>query len=189
MAKKEYRGQRSADSILEFVLEQIKVPVKEWTGRQSLLDQLDEKKHHVVGYFQVNRPFSQTKSFEKIRFLNSFLAWLWIRIQFPDPAVFNNADPDRAFLIRVRIRIQLVKLPYQDFSVKPWSFSKFKWNFLIQLQLILLEPVPISMHSLLFFNFFPPDQGECGSVSTALFFFYSQGAGSSRNLEVLYGIT
>ena len=53
MAKKEYRGQRSADSILEFVREEIKSPVKEWTGKQSLLDQLDEKKHHVIGYFQV----------------------------------------------------------------------------------------------------------------------------------------
>jgi hypothetical protein len=53
VAKKEYRGQRSSDSILEFVTEQIKVPVKEWTSRQSLLDQLDGKKHHVIGYFQV----------------------------------------------------------------------------------------------------------------------------------------
>ncbi len=57
VAKKEYRGQRSSDAILEFVREEIKSPVKEWTSKQSLLDQLDEKKHHVIGYFQVDWKF------------------------------------------------------------------------------------------------------------------------------------
>lgn len=52
VAKKEYRGQRSADSILDFVREQVKNPVKEWDSKQSLLDQLDDAKHHVIGYFQ-----------------------------------------------------------------------------------------------------------------------------------------
>jgi hypothetical protein len=38
----------------------VKNPVKEWDSKQSLLDQLDEKKHHVIGYFQVGYSISRS---------------------------------------------------------------------------------------------------------------------------------
>ena len=50
LAKKEYRGQRSADSFLEFVKEHVKDPVAEFTDL-SQLKTLDEKKRHLIGYF------------------------------------------------------------------------------------------------------------------------------------------
>jgi len=50
LAKKEYRGQRSADSFLEFVKEHVKNPVAEFTDL-SQLKTLDEKKRHLIGYF------------------------------------------------------------------------------------------------------------------------------------------
>jgi len=50
LAKKEYRGQRSAEALLEFVEEQTRDPVKRI---QNLLDlkELDNKKRYVLGYF------------------------------------------------------------------------------------------------------------------------------------------
>eukprot|EP00090_Calanus_glacialis_P014712 TRINITY_DN23569_c0_g1_i1.p1 TRINITY_DN23569_c0_g1~~TRINITY_DN23569_c0_g1_i1.p1 ORF type:complete len:438 (-),score=154.80 TRINITY_DN23569_c0_g1_i1:1251-2564(-) len=50
LAKKEYRGQRSADSFLEFVKEHVQNPVTEFTDL-SQLKTLDEKKRHLIGYF------------------------------------------------------------------------------------------------------------------------------------------
>lgn len=50
LAKKEYRGQRSADSFLEFVKEHVQDPVTEFTDL-SQLKSLDEKKRHLIGYF------------------------------------------------------------------------------------------------------------------------------------------
>jgi len=50
IAKKEYRGQRSADSFLDFVKEHVQDPVTEITD-MSQLSRLDEKKRHLIGYF------------------------------------------------------------------------------------------------------------------------------------------
>jgi endoplasmic reticulum resident protein 44 len=50
LAKKEYRGQRSADSFLDFVKEHVQDPVTEFTDL-SQLKTLDEKKRHLIGYF------------------------------------------------------------------------------------------------------------------------------------------
>jgi len=50
VAKKEFRGQRSADSFLEFVKEHVQDPVTEFTDL-SQLKTLDEKKRHLIGYF------------------------------------------------------------------------------------------------------------------------------------------
>jgi len=50
LAKKEYRGQRSVDSFLDFVKEHVQDPVTEFTDL-SQLKTLDEKKRHLIGYF------------------------------------------------------------------------------------------------------------------------------------------
>eukprot|EP00092_Neocalanus_flemingeri_P054526 GFUD01064224.1.p1 GENE.GFUD01064224.1~~GFUD01064224.1.p1 ORF type:complete len:442 (-),score=125.02 GFUD01064224.1:1556-2881(-) len=50
LAKKEYRGQRSADSFLEFVKEHVKDAVAEFTDL-SQLKTLDQNKRHLIGYF------------------------------------------------------------------------------------------------------------------------------------------
>lgn len=49
-AKKEYRGQRSADAFVEYVKKQLEDPVKEFVSLKDL-EQLDDKKRIVVGYF------------------------------------------------------------------------------------------------------------------------------------------
>lgn len=51
LAKREYRGQRSADSILQFVREEIRSPVKLFSSLDDLVGQLDDKKRHIIGYF------------------------------------------------------------------------------------------------------------------------------------------
>lgn len=50
--KKEYRGQRSAEAFANFVREQLVDPVKEFSQLSEVShNQLDEKKRHVIGYF------------------------------------------------------------------------------------------------------------------------------------------
>jgi len=51
LGKKEYRGQRSADGFLEFVKEQLKNPIIEFTDLQKL-NELEDKKAHIIGYFE-----------------------------------------------------------------------------------------------------------------------------------------
>jgi len=50
LAKKEYRGQRSAAAFLEFVREHVKDPVASLQGPASVAA-LDKNKRHLVGYF------------------------------------------------------------------------------------------------------------------------------------------
>jgi endoplasmic reticulum resident protein 44 len=50
LAKKEYRGQRSAEAFLDFVRQHVKDPVEEMTD-VGQLQRIDEKKRHLIGYF------------------------------------------------------------------------------------------------------------------------------------------
>ena len=50
VAKKEYRGQRSAEAFVEFVREHVKDPILEFHNLDQLKE-LEEKKRHVIGYF------------------------------------------------------------------------------------------------------------------------------------------
>uniref|UniRef100_A0A8D8L7Y0 Endoplasmic reticulum resident protein 44 n=1 Tax=Cacopsylla melanoneura TaxID=428564 RepID=A0A8D8L7Y0_9HEMI len=49
-AKKEYRGQRSADAFLTFVRDQLEDPITEFHALAELKD-VDSKKGHLIGYF------------------------------------------------------------------------------------------------------------------------------------------
>lgn len=51
VAKREYRGQRSVDSFIEFVLDQTKDPVIEFKDLTELHD-MDDKKRYLIGYFE-----------------------------------------------------------------------------------------------------------------------------------------
>jgi len=51
LAKREYRGQRSAEKFVEFVQEQTKEQVKEFFDLNELHD-MDEKKRYLIGYFE-----------------------------------------------------------------------------------------------------------------------------------------
>ncbi|CAL1536327.1 unnamed protein product [Lymnaea stagnalis] len=51
IVKKEYRGQRSVEAMVQFAQEQAKDPVHEITNLESLLE-LDAKKRHILGYFE-----------------------------------------------------------------------------------------------------------------------------------------
>ena len=53
LAKKEYRGQRSVDSFVDFVRERVKDPIQE-LEHPGVVRDLDGKLRHVVGYFQSN---------------------------------------------------------------------------------------------------------------------------------------
>lgn len=50
IAKKEYRGQRSADAFLEYVKKQLEDPIREFVSLKDL-ETLDDKKRSIVGYF------------------------------------------------------------------------------------------------------------------------------------------
>merc|ERR1711923_65371 len=51
LAKREYRGQRSADKFVEFVESQTKDQVKEYLDLNELQD-MDDKKRYLIGYFE-----------------------------------------------------------------------------------------------------------------------------------------
>ena len=51
LAKREYRGQRSADAFLQFVKEQTKDPIKEFKELKELTE-MDGKKRYIIGYFE-----------------------------------------------------------------------------------------------------------------------------------------
>lgn len=51
MAKREYRGQRSAEKFVEFVSEQTTDPINEFTSLEELTD-MDDKKRYLIGYFE-----------------------------------------------------------------------------------------------------------------------------------------
>ena len=50
VAKKEYRGQRSAEAFLDFVRQNIKDPIEELNSLDQLQN-MNEKRRHVIGYF------------------------------------------------------------------------------------------------------------------------------------------
>jgi len=51
LAKKEYRGQRSAQAFLDFVKDQTKNPVQEFDQLQDLM-KLEDKAQYIIGYFE-----------------------------------------------------------------------------------------------------------------------------------------
>ena len=50
VAKKEYRGQRSAEAFLDFVRQQVKDPIEELNS-ENQVQNMDKKKRHLIGYF------------------------------------------------------------------------------------------------------------------------------------------
>lgn len=64
LAKKEYRGQRSAQAFLDFVKEQIKNPVTEFDDLQTLA-KLEDKSQYVIGYFEA-KDSRNYESFRKV---------------------------------------------------------------------------------------------------------------------------
>lgn len=64
--KKEYRGQRSAEAFVNFVREQLVNPVKEFEQLSEVQhSQLDDKKRHVIGYFET-RDSAEYANFAKL---------------------------------------------------------------------------------------------------------------------------
>lgn len=51
LQKREYRGQRSAESFVQFVAEQTADPIKEFNSLEELQD-LDNQKRYILGYFE-----------------------------------------------------------------------------------------------------------------------------------------
>lgn len=49
-AKREYRGQRSADAFVDYVKKQLEDPIKEFFNLRDL-ETMDEKKRIIIGYF------------------------------------------------------------------------------------------------------------------------------------------
>ena len=64
LAKKEYRGQRSVDSFVEFVRDKVKDPVKELSGPGEVAD-LEDKQRHIIGYFS-NTDLAEYGLFKKL---------------------------------------------------------------------------------------------------------------------------
>ncbi|XP_064598270.1 endoplasmic reticulum resident protein 44-like [Liolophura sinensis] len=64
IVKREFRGQRSADSIAAFIRDQITDPVQEHRTLEEL-DDLDTKKRHVIGYF-ASKESEEYKTFKKV---------------------------------------------------------------------------------------------------------------------------
>lgn len=52
VVKKEYRGQRSVEALVQFAHDEAKDPVKEITHLNNL-ESLDSKKRHMIGYFEM----------------------------------------------------------------------------------------------------------------------------------------
>ena len=64
LAKKEYRGQRSVDSFVEFVRDKVKDPVKELSGPGEVAG-LEDKQRHIIGYFS-NTDLAEYGLFKKL---------------------------------------------------------------------------------------------------------------------------
>ncbi|KAK7112875.1 endoplasmic reticulum resident protein 44-like [Littorina saxatilis] len=64
MVKKEYRGQRSANSLADFIREELKDPVVEHNSLDEL-DELDTKKRHVIGFFE-SKESENYKTFARV---------------------------------------------------------------------------------------------------------------------------
>jgi len=64
LAKREYRGQRSAEKFVEFVEGQTKDQVKEYLDLQEL-HEMDDKKRYLIGYFE-QRESKQYSMFKRV---------------------------------------------------------------------------------------------------------------------------
>ena len=64
LAKKEYRGQRSVDSFVDFVKDKVRDPVKELGGPEEVAS-LDDKHRHIIGYFS-NTDLAEYGLFKKL---------------------------------------------------------------------------------------------------------------------------
>lgn len=64
VAKKEYRGQRSAEAFLDFVRQHVKDPIEEITELEQLTA-MDGKKRHAIGYFD-SRENEDYANFQKV---------------------------------------------------------------------------------------------------------------------------
>ena len=62
--KREYRGQRNAESFVNFVAEQTTDPIKEFTNLEELQN-LDNQKRHILGYFE-KKDSSEYENFRKM---------------------------------------------------------------------------------------------------------------------------
>ncbi len=80
LAKREYRGQRSAESFVKFVQDQTIDPIKEVTDLSELTN-LDEKKRYLLGYFESK----ESKDYEMYRRVATILK---------DDCVFHAAFGD-----------------------------------------------------------------------------------------------
>lgn len=63
-AKREYRGQRSAEAFFEFVKKQLEDPIKEFHSLKDL-ENLDSKKRIIIGYFD-RRDMPEYNTFRKV---------------------------------------------------------------------------------------------------------------------------
>jgi len=63
MMKKEYRGQRTANSLADFVRQQLKNPVKEVTNLDQIYE-MEREKRTVIGYFE-KKECKEYENFEK----------------------------------------------------------------------------------------------------------------------------
>lgn len=63
-AKKEYRGQRSADAFLQFITEQLKDPIREFTDVKELTA-LESNKRLIIGYFD-RRDMKEYENFRRV---------------------------------------------------------------------------------------------------------------------------
>lgn len=63
-AKREYRGQRSAEAFLSFVKNQLEDPTKEF-NHLSELSQIDSKKRIIIGYFD-RRDVPEYNNFRRV---------------------------------------------------------------------------------------------------------------------------
>jgi len=64
LAKREYRGQRSVESFIEFIRERTKNPVEALENMEKLHD-LNEKARHIVGYFPI-KEVSEYENFKRL---------------------------------------------------------------------------------------------------------------------------
>ncbi|XP_044584543.1 endoplasmic reticulum resident protein 44-like isoform X1 [Cotesia glomerata] len=63
-AKREYRGQRSAEAFVEFIKKQLEDPIREFNDLKELTD-LDDKKRMVIGYFD-RKDLPEYDTFRKV---------------------------------------------------------------------------------------------------------------------------
>lgn len=66
VVKKEYRGQRTADAMAEFVAEQLKDPVVNVKSLDDVKKAKEENKRAILGYFEANGHKDEYKNFRKL---------------------------------------------------------------------------------------------------------------------------